>query len=570
LGNINAAGQYDVDGAIAVITLDSPPVNALSAAVRGAIVDGLGRAHADPAVAAVVLICAGKTFIAGAEISELGKPPRPPSFEDMVAALENGPKPVIAAIHGTALGGGLETALLCHYRVADPGARMGLPEVHLGLLPGGGGTQRLPRIIGVEAALEVIVTGRQIGAVEAHRLGIVDALAPAGDLRGGAIGFARAVVAEGRALTRIRDRDDRLAPARGDAGVFERFRQAHPDMFRGFKAPDKILEAVAGAVNLPFDEGIARERALIGALMADRQFSALRYMFFAEREAAKVKNAPTDVAPLATGAVAMLGDAPAAAAAARFFAAAGLAVAPAGGRPDAAPDLLLAVAGAEGFDGLAAGAGPHTIFAGADAAVLPELARATGRPGQVIGLKISGRLLEICRTGQTDAAVIAAAMPLGRRGGKVAVLCGGAFITDRLEAVRAKAERMALDEGVSQAEIAAARYAFGFSQPGDKPGAAMTAARIDIICEALLFPLINEGAAMLADGTAQRVSDIDAAAVLALTWPSYTGGPMFWAASVGLPRVVAGLRGRQGVEPHPLLVRLAESGKDFQSEAVNG
>jgi len=569
LGNINAAGDYDVDGAIAVITLDSPPVNALSAAVRGAIVDGLGRAHADPEVAAVVLICAGKTFIAGADISELGKPPLPPSFEDMVVALENGPKLVIAAFHGTARGGGLETALLCHYRVADPGARMGLPEVNLGLLPGGGGTQRLPRIVGVEVALELIVTGRQIGAVEAHRLGIVDALAPAGDWRGGAIGFARAVVADGRQPVRIRDRDDMLAPARGDAGIFERFRRAHPDLFRGFKAPDKILEAVAGAVNLPFDEGIARERALIGELMADRQFAALRYMFFAEREAAKVKNAPKDVAPSVIGSVAILGGGPAAEEAAKFFAASGLAMISPGERRDAAADVILLASGPECAEGLV-GVGPHTILAAANVAALPELARVTGKPGQIIGLKISGRLLEICHTGQTDAATIAAAMQLGRKGGKIAVLCREAFITDRLEAVQAEAKRMLLDEGVSKAEIGAARYAYGFSQAGDAPDAAMTAERIETICEALLSPLINEGAAMVEDGTAQRASDIDAVAVLALTWPSYTGGPMFWAANVGLSRVVAGLRGRKNYEPNALLVRLAETGKDFQSEAANG
>jgi len=569
LGNINAAGRYDVEGAIAVITLDSPPVNALSASVRGAIVDGLRLAREDRAVAAVVLICAGKTFIAGADISELGKPPRPPSFEDMVEALENGPKPVIAAIHGTALGGGLETALLCHYRVADPAASVGLPEVRLGLLPGGGGTQRLPRIVGVEAALDLIVTGRQIGAAEAHRLGIIDAVTPAGDLRAGAISFARQVVAENRGLTRIRDRDDMLAPARDDANVFVRFREKNQDLFRGFKAPGHILEAVAGAVNLPFDEGIVRERALIAELMAGPQFAALRYMFFAEREAAKIDNAPKDIAPSAIASVAIQGTGPAAEAAARCFARPGLAVAHPGQDVAGAPDLILLVANAaEHLDRLVASAGPRTIFAATTAAALPELARVTASPAQIIGLKITGRLLEVCRTAQTCATVIAAAMQLGRKLGKIAVLCRQTFMTDRLAAIQSKAVAVLRSEGVTAAEIGAARHEYGFSQDGDRPDPAVTADRIEYICEALLFPLINEGAAMLADGTAQRASDIDIAMVSAFTWPAYTGGPMFWAATIGLPRVVAGLRARssKAFEPHALLARLAETGKDFQSE----
>ncbi len=575
MGTVSATGQYDVEGEIAVITLNSPPVNALSASVRGAIVDGLRRAQGDPAVAAVVLVCAGKTFIAGADIAELGKPPRPPSFEDMAEALENGSKPVIAAIHGTALGGGLETALLCHYRVADPSAKLGLPEVHLGLLPGGGGTQRLPRIVGVEAALELIVTGRQIGAGEAHRLGVIDAVTTAGELWAGAISFARQIVAENRKLTRIRDRDDMLAPTRGNPGIFEKFREKNQKLFRGVIAPGHILEAVQCAVNLPFDEGIARERALITALITGRQSAALRYMFFAEREAAKVKNAPEDISSPAIASVAILGTGPAAEAAARLFAKTGLADAHPDECPDmaAAPDLILLVAsGAEGFDKLAAKAGPHTIFAAITVAALHQLACVTGKPSHIVGLKFSGRLLEVCRTNETAATTIAAAMQLGRKTGKIAVLCSENFITDRLAAVQSSTVERLASEGVTAAEIGAARYDYGFSEDADRPDPTITEDRKQNICEALLFPLINEGAAMLADGTAQRASDIDTVAVSTLTWPGYTGGPMFWAETLGLPHVVATLRARFGeiFTPHALLVRLAETGKDFRSEAASG
>ncbi len=569
MGNINAAGQYDVEGDIAVITLDSPPVNTLSAPVRGAIVDGLHRSREDREVAAIVLICAGKTFIAGAEISEFGKPPQPPSFEDMVAALENGPKPVIAAIHGTALGGGLETAMLCHYRVAEPAAKLGLPEVHLGLLPGGGGTQRLPRIVGVEVALDLIVTGRQIGADEAHRLGIIDAVTPPGALRDGAKAFARQMIAEGRPLVRIRDRDEMIAPARGDSGPFERFEAANQKLFRGVEAPAKIVESVRNAVEMPFDEGIARERALITGLMAGRQSAALRYMFFAEREAAKVKNLPREISPPVIGSVAVTGGDQAAQAAARLFAKSGLAAA----QPGESVDLVVAdAAGAAGIDTQAAGAGPHTIFASTTMASLPEIARVTARPEMVIGLKFSGRLMEVCRTAQTSAATIAAAMQLGKKIGKIAVLCNESFITDRMAAARDAAVRRLDAEGVTAAEIGAERYNYGFTEEGDAPGPELPAERRLYIREALLFSLINEGAAMLADGTAQRASDIDVAMVSAFTWPSYTGGPMFWAATVGLPHVVAGLRasGEDVFKPNELLTLLAESGKDFQSPATTG
>ena len=191
---INAVTDFAVEGDIGVVTLNSPPVNALSAEVRDGLAAAIAAAVADPAVRAIVLICAGRTFIAGADISEFGKPPRGVPLPEVQAVIENSPKPVVAAIHGTALGGGLEVALVCHYRVAVGAAKFGLPEVKLGLLPGAGGTQRLPRLVGAKVALEMVTTGKQIGAKAAAAAGLIDAIVD--DLRAGAIHFAQRVLAE--------------------------------------------------------------------------------------------------------------------------------------------------------------------------------------------------------------------------------------------------------------------------------------------------------------------------------------------------------------------------------------
>src|SRR5512144_159929 len=226
MGAINAVTDLTAQGDVAVLTVHSPPVNALSQQVRDGIVKGMQQAIADAAVKAVVLICDGRTFIAGADITEFGKPPQSPSLHDVCDTIENSTKPVIAAIHGTALGGGLETALCCHYRVAVPSAKCGLPEVHLGLLPGAGGTQRLPRIVGVEQALDMVTGGKPVDAKTAHAAGLIDELVPEGALRTSAIAFARKVLAEHRPLNRVRDLDDKIVAARGKPEIFEGFRKA--------------------------------------------------------------------------------------------------------------------------------------------------------------------------------------------------------------------------------------------------------------------------------------------------------------------------------------------------------
>jgi 3-hydroxyacyl-CoA dehydrogenase len=290
-----------VENATAVITIDNPPVNALSAAVRDGLEACLAEAQANPAVKAIVLICAGRTFIAGADITEFGKPPQGIQLPDLIEKLEASPKPIIAAIHGTALGGGLETTLGCHYRVAVPSAKLGLPEVKLGLLPGAGGTQRLPRVVGVERALEMVTTGTPIDAQTAQTAGLVDELAPENALRPHAITFAERV-AETRPLPRIRDRQVQADPA-----IFAAFRQANARKFRGFEAPEANIRCIEAATTQPFEQGLATERRLFIELMNGTQSRAQRYLFFAEREAARIPGLPKDAAPRTINRVGIIG-----------------------------------------------------------------------------------------------------------------------------------------------------------------------------------------------------------------------------------------------------------------------
>jgi len=285
---INSVVDLAVEGEVALVTVDSPPVNALSQAVRDGLKRGIEQAETNGAVKAIVIICGGRTFIAGADIAEFGKPPAPPRLPEVLDAIENASKPVIAALHGTALGGGFEVALTAHYRIAVPSAKCGLPEIKLGLIPGAGGTQRLPRLVGVEKALDVILSGAPFGAREAREWGVVDELAEEGKLREGAIAFARRLIAGKAPLKKVRDRSEKLAPARGKPEIFEAIRRAHARKFRGFEAWEKAIDSVKNAVDLPFDEGIAKERAMFMGLLQTTQSKAQRYVFFAERQAAKV------------------------------------------------------------------------------------------------------------------------------------------------------------------------------------------------------------------------------------------------------------------------------------------
>src|SRR5712672_1745756 len=297
--------RFDVEDGVGVITIDNPPVNALAPGVRDGIVEAVERGEADPKVQAMVMIGSGRSFIAGADIRAFGKPratPRRTTYD----ALDGSKKPVVAAIHGYALGGGLEIALACHYRIAVPSAKVGLPEVQIGILPGAGGTQRLPRLIGPKAALEMITSGRHVPADEAHRVGIVDEIVPEGDLKNAAIAFARRI-ADRRPLPRIRDRDDKLSEAKSDPGMFEAFRKSIARRARNQRAPYACIEAVEAACNLPFDEGCALERKLFDEQVNSEEARALRYAFFAEREAAKLPDIPRDTPLRPTDTAAVVG-----------------------------------------------------------------------------------------------------------------------------------------------------------------------------------------------------------------------------------------------------------------------
>ena len=265
-------------GSIALVLIDNPPVNATSQAVRQGLAGAIEAAGADAGVEAIVIACEGRTFVAGADIREFGKPPLPPALPDVLAIVESSKKPVVAAVHGTALGGGFELALACHARVLDAGARVGLPEVKLGLIPGAGGTQRLPRLIGFAAAIDLASSGRQVGAPEALALGIADEIAD-GDLREAALALARAAI--GRPIRRL----SALPAPPFDRAEIDAALAAVEKKARGQASPSVAARTVLLAAELPFAEGMARERAAFIDLLRSDQSKAMRYVFTAEREA---------------------------------------------------------------------------------------------------------------------------------------------------------------------------------------------------------------------------------------------------------------------------------------------
>ena len=297
--------RFDIEDGVGVITIDNPPVNALGPGVREGIIEFVEKGNADPNVNAMVLIGAGRSFIAGADIRQFGKP-RPQQPRRSTDVLEDSAKPVVAAIHGYALGGGLEHALSCNYRVAVRSAKVGLPEVLIGVLPGGGGTQRLPRLIGPKAAMEMIVSGRHVPAEEAKKLGIIDEIVDEKDLRGAAIRFAKSVASK-RPLPRVREKTDRLAEAKSDPGMFDAMKKSIARKARNQKAPYHCIACVEAAVTQPFEEGLQTERRLFAELENSDEAKALRYAFFAEREVAKIPGAPKDLKPPRVKTAAVIG-----------------------------------------------------------------------------------------------------------------------------------------------------------------------------------------------------------------------------------------------------------------------
>ena len=307
MATINDVTNLDINENIAILTLNSPPVNALSANVREGLDIGIKAAIANNNVEAIVLICDGRTFIAGADISEFGKEPKGPSLFEVQEELENSPKPIIAAIHGTALGGGLEVALTCHYRIAVPSAKCGLPEVSLGLLPGAGGTQRLPRLVGVEQALKMVTSGTHLSADKCLKSGLIDKLASESQLLEDSTSFAKEILANNRPLKKVRDMDEKVIAARGNDQLFSDFRKSIARKTRGFLAPEYNIQCIEAAVNKSFDEGIKVERDLFLKLVTGNQSAAQRYFFFSQRQVAKIPDIPRETEKLKINEVGIIG-----------------------------------------------------------------------------------------------------------------------------------------------------------------------------------------------------------------------------------------------------------------------
>ncbi|WP_407950105.1 3-hydroxyacyl-CoA dehydrogenase NAD-binding domain-containing protein [Parvibaculum sp.] len=515
---MNDVTTLEKEGGIAVVTLNSPPVNALSAPVREGIANGIKQAIDDPDVKAIVLICEGKTFIAGADITEFGKAPKGPSLFDAQAMIENAPKPVVAAIHGTALGGGLEVALTCHYRVAVPSAKCGLPEVNLGLLPGAGGTQRLPRIVGPEKALEMVTTGQHVGAKKCLEMGLVDELAEEGKLREGAVAFANKIVAEKRPLKKVRDLNDKVEAARGKREIFANVRKANARKFRGFLAPEYNIQCIEAAVNLPFDEGVKVEQKLFRELVTGTQSAAQRHVFFAERQVWKLPDVPADTPIIPVNKVGIIGAGTMGGGIAMNFLNVGLPVTIVETKQDALDRGLgvirknyensakkgrFPMEEVEKRMGLLTGSLDMGSLADCDLVIeavfenmdvkkdvfgkldkivkqgailatntsalnIDEIATAVKRPEAVIGLHFFSpanvmRLLEVVRADKTSKSVIATSMQIAKKIGKIAALVGvcPGFVGNRILAQRQREAQKLIMEGAMPWDVDRVLYDFG-------------------------------------------------------------------------------------------------------------
>ena len=666
-------------GDVLIVTSNNPPVNALGHAVREGLVKAIEQAEADDEVKAVVIRCEGQTFFAGADITEFGKPMQMPMLPMVVDRIEQCTKPVVAAIHGTAFGGGLEVALASHYRVAVPSAKLGVPEVKLGLLPGAGGTQRLPRVAGVQKALEMAATGNPIGAREAYEIGLVDKLIE-GELEQHAVAYAHEVK-DVRPIPRSSEADDKLAEARSNPGIFDEFRKANARKMKGFDAPEANVKAIEAAVNKPYSEGVQDERRLFMELMSGTQARAQQYFFFAERKASKIEGLPDDTRPREIKRVGVIGAGTMGGGISMNFLSAGIPVTivemeqaaldrgtgvmrknyeatAAKGRMSAdqvqgAMGLLKPTLSLEDladcdliieavfenmevkkelFGKLDRIARPGAILASNTSYLdIDKIAAATSRPQDVLGLHFFSpanvmKLLEVVRGAKTAPDVLVTAMQLAKKIRKVAVVAGVCygFIGNRMLIPRQTEATKLLLEGATPEQIDRVHVEFGMPMGpfqmadlagvdigwhrdptrienirdalcavdrwGQKKGAGfydydekrrpspspavqqiiedfrrkegVQPRQIDDqeIIERTLYTMVNEGAKILEEGKAQRASDIDVVWVYGYGWPVYRGGPMFWADTEGLPRIVEGLK-RRGFEVSGLLARKAEAGE---------
>lgn len=687
---------YDVKGSTAIITMNNPPVNGLGHATRSGILDGLKKALADGAVRAVVITGAGRAFSGGADIKEFNTPKTfaEPNLTTVIAAIETADKPVVAAIHSVAMGGGLELALGCHYRVASPGAQIALPEVKLGILPGGGGTQRLPRVVGVEKALNMIVTGSPVLSEKLAGTRLFDRMIE-GDLLAGAIAFAEEIAAK-RPLPKVRDITIDM-PDR--AAFFETARATVGAAAKHFPAPLRCVASVEAAVTLPFEEGLKVEQENFLLLVQTTESKALRHYFFGERAASKIPDVPEDTPKRPIRSAAVVGAGTMGGGIAMNFANAGIPVVVL----EVTQEMLEKGLGTvrrhyesalkkgrltqEKFDrtlGLIRGTLSYHEIAGADMVVeavfeemgvkekvfrqldetmkpgailasntstldVNRIAGFTGRPQDVIGTHFFSpanimKLLEIVRGEKTAKDVLATVMALAKKLGKIGVVSGvcDGFIGNRMIEQYARQAGFLLDEGCLPEQVDRVMEAFGFAmgpfrmgdlagndigwsirkrqaaenpavvysktadllcemgrfgqksgagwydyRPGDRKaypsqtvnemiltyandiGMARRAIDDQEIVERLVYALVNEAAYLLAEGIAQRASDVDIVYLTGYGFPLHRGGPLFYADTVGLPNVVAAMetyaQGRHGGfwKPAPLLQKLAADGKTF-------
>ena len=690
------SASYEVKEGVAVITMNNPPVNGLGHATRSGIFDGLIKALADSAVKAVVITGAGKAFSGGADIKEFNTPKTfaEPNLPAVIAAIETADKPVVAAVHSVAMGGGLELALGCHYRVAAPGAQIALPEVKLGLLPGAGGTQRMPRLVGVETALNMIVTGNTVLSEKLAGTKLFDRMIE-GDLMAGAMAFAGEITAK-RPLPKVRDIQINLP---NQEAFFKVARDTVGAAAKHFPAPLKCVDCVEAAVTKTFDEGIKVEQDSFLALVQTTESKALRHFFFGERAAAKIPDVPEETPKRPIKSAAVIGAGTMGGGIAMNFANAGIPVVVLEVNQEALDKGLATVRKnyesslkkgrltPEKFEqrtGLIQGTlsyddiknadivieavfeemgikekvfrkldevmKPGTILASNTSTLdVNRIAGFTGRPQDVIGTHFFSpanimRLLEIVRGEKTGKDVLATTMSLAKKIKKIGVVSGvcDGFIGNRMIEQYGRQAGFLLDEGCLPVQVDSAMEDFGFAmgpfrmgdlagndvgwyvrkrryverpdvvysktadllceqgrfgqktgagwydyKPGDRkpyPSAWVNdmiinhsreigVERRDIsdqeIVERLVYALVNEAAYLLAEGIAQRASDVDIIYLTGYGFPMHRGGPMFYADTVGLPHVVAAMEkyagGRHGKfwKPAPLLVKLAAEGKTF-------
>ena len=688
--------HYAVRDDIAVLGMNNPPVNGLGNALRAAIMEHLKKAAADAAVKAVVIIGSAKFFSGGADIREFGGTRLKPDLPDVNDQQDSMKKPLVAAIGGFALGGGLELALACHFRVALPRSQVGLPEVKLGILPGSGGTQRLPRIIPMAEAVRLMTTGAMLPVEKAKEYGLIDEIVQ-GDLLEGALSFTRKILESKAPLRRIRDQKAKLD---GDPkAFFAQVREQVAKESKGYPAPLEIVACAEAAATLPFDEGRKQERVGFDRLMQGPESKALRHMFFAERQTAKIPDVPEDTPVREVKKAAVIGAGTMGGGIAMNFANAGIPVTlidmsqaavekglgvirknyaatvskgrlkqedmdkrmglinPSTDLSSVSSSDIIVEAVFERMDvkkdlfgKLDAMAKPGAILATNTSTLdVDEIAAATKRPQDVIGTHFFSpanvmRLLEVVRGKRTDKSVLATTMKLGKALKKVPVVSGvcDGFIGNRMLEKYGQQSLFLLDEGATPQQVDGALARFGMAMGpftmydmagndigweirkrryqerpdfvyskiadriceqgrfGQKTGKGfykyeagnrkpipdpdvdkiLDSYRSEIgtkkrsisdeeIVERLIYALVNEGAHILEEGIALRASDIDMVYLTGYGFPPYRGGPMFYADTVGLDKVLASIqsfqKGYQGNQwkPAPLLAKLAKEGRKF-------